>query len=310
MNDPDFGFVEWFRLGQYDLVEETLPGLKASGARYLRTHVSWADAFDEGGESWFDWLLPKLGRDFDLLPCVHYTPPSISRTGRCTGAPHDLKSYADFIDGLLTRHGKHFSHVELWNEPNNLLDWDWREDQTYDLFCEMVGGAAYWIRARGWKPVLGGPSPFDPLWLDLMGQRGILDHCAAVGFHGFPGTWDSEEGSWRGWDMHLGEMRNVLDRYNDASEIWITETGYSTWRNDEMEQATGSTGMAGATFRPTSRCRRVSGSTPDTITSAQSPRQTGRSCSRGSSRKEASPGSGKSLNSPPPESGAPRTRQS
>ncbi len=237
MNDPDFGFVEWFRLGQYDLVEETLPGLKASGARYLRTHVSWADAFDEGGESWFDWLLPKLGRDFDLLPCVHYTPPSISRTGRCTGAPHDLKSYADFIDGLLTRHGKHFSHVELWNEPNNLLDWDWREDQTYDLFCEMVGGAAYWIRARGWKPVLGGPSPFDPLWLDLMGQRGILDHCAAVGFHGFPGTWDSEEGSWRGWDMHLGEMRNVLDRYNDASEIWITETGYSTWRNDEMEQA-------------------------------------------------------------------------
>ena len=38
----------------------------------------------------------------------------------------------------------------------------------------MVGGAAYWVRQRGWKAVLGGPCPFDPLWLDLMGERGVL----------------------------------------------------------------------------------------------------------------------------------------
>ncbi len=42
------------------------------------------------------------------------------------------------------------------------------------MFCEMIGEAAYWIRQRGWKPVLGGPCPFDPYWLDLMGQRGLL----------------------------------------------------------------------------------------------------------------------------------------
>ncbi len=63
----------------------------------------------------------------------------------------------------------------------------------------MVGGAAHWINQRGWKAVLGGPCPFDPLWLDLMGQRGVLAEMAAVGLHGFPGTWDSDEGSWRGW---------------------------------------------------------------------------------------------------------------
>jgi CDP-paratose 2-epimerase len=233
----DFGFVEWFRLGKHDRVEETLPLLRASGAKRLRTHISWADHFAEGGADWFDWLIPKLASDFDLLPCIHYTPPSISRTGRTTGAPRDLRAYADFIDGLLTRHGRHFSHVELWNEPNNLLDWDWREDKDYLQFCEMAGAAAHWVRKRGWKAVLGGPCPFDPLWIDLMGERGLLAECAAVGFHGFPGTWDSEEGSWRGWDMHLGEMRAVLDRWNPDAEIWITEAGYSTWRNDEMEQA-------------------------------------------------------------------------
>jgi len=231
-----YGFAEWFRPGEYDRVEEVLPGLLASGASYLRTHLSWAEYLAPGGEAWFDWLIPKLGTQIDLLPCVHYTPPSISRNGRTTGAPHMLKDYADFIDHILTRYGRHFSHVELWNEPNNLLDWDWRADHDYQLFCEMVGGAAYWAKKRGWQPVLGGPCPFDPLWLDLMGQRGVLEHCAAVGFHGFPGTWDSEEGSWSGWDMHLGEMRAILSRYG-APEVWITETGYSTWRGDQIEQA-------------------------------------------------------------------------
>ncbi|MDO1584616.1 NAD-dependent epimerase/dehydratase family protein [Rhizobium oryzicola] len=232
-----FGFVEWFRPGEYERTEQVLPDLIKSGASYLRTHLSWAEYLAPGGEEWFDWLIPKLGREIDLLPCVHYTPPSLSRTGRSNGAPLVLKDYADFVDHVLSRYGQHFRHIELWNEPNNLLDWDWREDADFQLFCEMVGGAAYWAKHRGWSPVLGGPCPFDPMWLNLMGERGVLQVVDAVGFHGFPGTWESEEGSWGGWDMHLGEMRAVLNRHNPATEIWITETGYSTWRSDEMEQA-------------------------------------------------------------------------
>ncbi|MBP2550659.1 CDP-paratose 2-epimerase [Neorhizobium galegae] len=233
----EFGFVEWFRPGEFERTERLLPDILKSGASYLRTHLSWAEYLAPGGEEWFDWLIPKLGEEIDLLPCLHYTPPSLSRTGRSNGAPVVLKDYADFVDHVLTRYGRHFRHVELWNEPNNLLDWDWREDADFNLFCEMVGGAAYWAKQRGWKPVLGGPCPFDPMWLDLMGERGVLSVVDAVGFHGFPGTWDSEEGSWGGWDMHLGEMRSILDRHNPDAQIWITETGYSTWRNDEMEQA-------------------------------------------------------------------------
>jgi CDP-paratose 2-epimerase len=232
-----FGFVEWFRPGEFERTERLLPDILKSGASYLRTHLSWAEYLAPGGEEWFDWLMPKLGREIDLLPCIHYTPPSLSRTGRANGAPVVLKDYADFVDHVLTRYGRHFRHIELWNEPNNLLDWDWREDADFNLFCEMVGGAAHWAKQRGWKPVLGGPCPFDPMWLNLMGERGVLSVIDAVGFHGFPGTWDSEEGSWGGWDMHLGEMRGILDRHNRNAEIWITETGYSTWRNDEMEQA-------------------------------------------------------------------------
>ncbi|TXR47842.1 NAD-dependent epimerase/dehydratase family protein [Phyllobacterium endophyticum] len=231
-----FGFVEWFRRGEYERTEEIIPGLLAAETAYLRTHLSWAEYLAPGGQEWFDWLLPKLGQHFDLLPCIHYTPPSLSRSGRSSGAPKVLKDYADFVDHVLDRYGRHFRHVELWNEPNNLLDWDWRDDGDFKLFCEMVGGAAYWAKHRGWKPVLGGPCPFDPYWLNLMGERGVLNVVSAVGFHGFPGTWDSEASTWGGWDLHLGEMRSILDRYNEDAEIWVTETGYSTWRNDEIEQ--------------------------------------------------------------------------
>ncbi|TCU09675.1 NAD-dependent epimerase/dehydratase family protein [Rhizobium sullae] len=232
-----YGFVEWFRPGEYERTETVLPDILAAGASYLRTHLSWAEYLAPGGKEWFDWLLPKIGREIDLLPCIHYTPPSLSRTGRSSGAPRVLKDYADFVDHVLTRYGRHFRHIELWNEPNNLLDWDWREDSDFRLFCEMVGAAAYWAKHRGWSPILGGPCPFDPYWLNLMGERGVLNVVSAVGFHGFPGTWDSEASTWGGWDLHLGEMRAILDRHNKDAEIWITETGYSTWRNDEMEQA-------------------------------------------------------------------------
>lgn len=234
--DRKLGFVEWFRPGEYERVEEMLPAMVNAGARHLRTHLSWAEYLAPEGARWFDWLMPRLAAEIDVLPCVHYTPPSLSRTGKSSGPPVDLKSYADFLDHVLTRYGEHFEYVELWNEPNNLLDWDWRVDQDFSLFCEMIGGAAYWIRKRGWKAVLGGPSPFDPYWLDLMGERGILGVVDAVGFHGFPGTWESRESTWGGWDLHLGEMRAILDRHNPSARMWITETGYSTWRNDEIEQ--------------------------------------------------------------------------
>ena len=231
-----FGLVEWFRTGDFERTEAIICELSRSGATHLRTQLSWAEYLTPGGPDWFDWLIPKLSAGFDLLPCIHYTPPSMSRTGRSSGAPRDLKSYADFVDHILDRYGRHFTHLELWNEPNNLLDWDWREDSKFALFSEMVGGAAYWAKKRGFKPVLGGPCPFDPSWIDLMGERGVLSVVDAVGFHAFPGTWDSEEGPWGGWDMHLGEMRKILDRHNAQAQIWVTETGYSTWRNDEIEQ--------------------------------------------------------------------------
>ncbi|NKE45454.1 NAD-dependent epimerase/dehydratase family protein [Roseomonas frigidaquae] len=238
MNSPPaFGFAEWFRPGEYGRTEQAIEAMAASGATHLRTHLSWAEYHTADGPAWYDWLLPKLAARFELLPCIHYTPPSLSRTGTASGAPRRLLDYADFVDHCLTRYGRHFRAVELWNEPNNLLDWDWREDPDWALFCEMVGAAAYWARQRGFTTVLGGPCPFDAHWLRLMGERGVLAEIDVLGLHGFPGTWDSEFGSWDGWAALLERARDIVAPFNPAMRFWLTEAGYATWRHDEGEQA-------------------------------------------------------------------------
>ena len=235
-SDEAFGITEWFRPFEYERVEASLAQLEAIGARRLRTHLSWADFHIDGGPEWYDWLIPTVARTVEILPCINYTPPSRSRTGATSGPPNRLEDFAEFVDQVIERYGRDFTHLEFWNEPNNLLDWDWRVDPGWRMFCEMVRPAAYSAQQQGKKAVLGGPCPFDLNWIDIVGRHGVLDHMSAVGIHGFPGTWDSENGVWTSWRDQIAQLRDLLARYNPAAEVWITEAGYSTWRHDELEQ--------------------------------------------------------------------------
>ncbi len=248
---PFLGFVQWFRLGERRHAEEAADALEAMGIRHLRTHLSWADYRAPGGEDWYHWLLPMLGSRFELLPCLHYTPPDLSEDGRTASPPRNLKSLADFVDLVIDRHGDSFEWLELWNEPNNILDWDWRRDPDWLKFSEMLGAAAYWARQRGKRVVLPASCPTDLHWLALMGERGVLNVVDAVGVHGFPGTWESEHaGVWRGWGEVVRAVRETVAPFNAAAEIWVTETGYSTWRHDTAPQLAA---FAAAAEAPASR---------------------------------------------------------
>jgi len=227
------GVVEWLRPGEHERAERLLEGLQRLGIRHLRTGISWAEAHTAAGHDWYDWLIPRLAREVEVLPCVCYTPPSIGIMEKSSAPPRDPKGYADFLDVLVTRHGRHFDWVELWNEPNNINDWDWRLDPCWLTFAKMAGGAAYWMQRRGKKTVLGGMCPTDPNWLAAIAQLGVLDHIDAVGLHDFPGTWQHDG---TGWADLAAQVRRVLAHYGKDCAIWTTETGYSTWRRDEARQ--------------------------------------------------------------------------
>ncbi len=227
------GIVEWFRPGEHERVEAVLDGLAGIGIQRLRTGVSWADYHRAEGASWYDWLLPRLARDIEVLPCFTYTPPSLGIEAKPSSPPRDPKAYADFLDIVVARHGRGFEWVELWNEPNNLNNWDWQLDYEWQAFSTMIGGAAYWMRTLGKKTVLGGTCPTDPNWLHLMCRRGVMAYIDAVGVHGFPGTWDA---SWPGWNAGMTVVREVVAAEGHHPQIWITEAGFSTWRHDEGAQ--------------------------------------------------------------------------
>jgi CDP-paratose 2-epimerase len=230
---PRIGAVQSFRIGEHELVEEVLTNLAALGITDLRTSVSWAELQTMEGEHWYKWLIPRLAQQFNVVPCVLATPPAQAILPRTSAPPRNPKDYADFLDVLITRFGRYFEWIQLWDQPNKISEWDRTLDPDWNVFCHMIGGAAYWMQQRGKKTLLAGMSPFDPNWLRLMFDRGVMQYIDAVGIHGYPGTC---EAAWEGWPKIVRCVQQILEERNSKSEIWISETGYSTWRHDEYTQ--------------------------------------------------------------------------
>lgn len=230
---PEIGIVQWFHIGEYERVTQTISELQKLGITQLRTAISWADLFRPEGKAWYDWLLPKLAAHFSLLPCFTYTPPSIGIEEKVSSPPRTTKDYADTLDLLITDYGQYFDYIELWNEPNNKTEWDFTLDMGWRKFADMIIKAAHWARQRGKKTVLGGMSPIDPSWLSLMGDLEVLEHIDVVGIHGFPDVFDF---NFEGWQDNIARVDKILYNHNSKARIWITECGFSTWQHDELKQ--------------------------------------------------------------------------
>ena len=120
--------------------------------------------------------------------------------------------------------------VMLWNEPNNLSHWDFKVDPDWKLFAEMAITAARAIRGvnPGLKIVLGGISPIDPNFMQLMASHGVLNEVDIVAVHGFPLDWNH-------WDIHswpekIDEIRRVTDK-----PVWVSEAGASSFGAEEVQ---------------------------------------------------------------------------
>jgi len=120
--------------------------------------------------------------------------------------------------------------VKIWNEPNNKSHWDLDLDPGWDRFAEMarLAGQAIADAAPGLPRVLGGMSPIDPVYLQRLGDLGVLDHVDIVALHGFPLDWNL----WpiHAWPDRIAEIEAICDR-----PIWITEAGASSFGAEEVQ---------------------------------------------------------------------------
>ncbi|RNI31325.1 SDR family NAD(P)-dependent oxidoreductase [Rufibacter latericius] len=230
---PTIGLVQWFQPGEHARVETVLAEVKELGVTELRTGISWAAYTTQEGKAWYNWLIPTLAKQVQVLPCFQDTPASLAVAPKTSAPPQNPTAFAEFLDSVLTDLGTHFEWVELWNEPNNKAEYDFTLDQNWNTFSQMIAVAAQVVKQHGKKTVLGGMSPIDPNWLQLMYNRGVLENMDAIGIHGFPDVFDQ---NWEGWDANIQRVREVLDRNSVKAEIWITEAGFSTWQHDEFKQ--------------------------------------------------------------------------
>jgi beta-xylosidase len=120
--------------------------------------------------------------------------------------------------------------VMLWNEPNNLSHWDFKLDPDWKIFAGMVIAASKAIRKENPElPIaLGGISPIDPNFIDLLGSHGVLDAVDVVSVHGFPLDWNH----WQihEWPKKIDEIRAVTKK-----PIWVSEAGVSSFGAEEVQ---------------------------------------------------------------------------
>jgi beta-xylosidase len=118
----------------------------------------------------------------------------------------------------------------LWNEPNNLSHWDFKLDPDWKRFAEMVIAASRAIRHEipGLPLVLGGISPIDPNFIELMGAHGVLDAVDVVAVHGFPLDWNH-------WSIH--EWPNKIEEIRAVTRkpVWVSEAGVSSFGAEEVQ---------------------------------------------------------------------------
>ena len=120
--------------------------------------------------------------------------------------------------------------VMLWNEPNNLSHWDFKIDPEWKMFAEMVMTASKVIRRLNPElPIaLGGISPIDPNFIELLGSYGVLDAVDIVSVHGFPLDWNH-------WSIHDWPKKTDEIRAVTGKPVWVSEAGVSSFGAEEVQ---------------------------------------------------------------------------
>lgn len=120
--------------------------------------------------------------------------------------------------------------IKFWNEPNNLSHWDFQMDPEWKEFSYMISIAAENVKRINAeiKLVLGGISPIDPIFIELLKSYGTFNHLDAVAVHGFPLDWN--HWSINEWPRKIEEIKSIVDL-----PVWVTEVGVSSFGADEVQ---------------------------------------------------------------------------
>jgi hypothetical protein len=215
----------------------------ASGARWLRVDINWAQ-IQARGPSAYDWsaidavVSGARSRGMNVLGTILYTPSWAGATP--TTAP-DPSTYATFAATAARHYAALGVHAfEIWNEANISASWQSPSPAAYTQVLKAAYRAinavdpSATVVTAGTSPAPTDGNSYSPAdflsGIYAHGGQGFFD---AVGAHpycspDYPGDTDS----WSAWYQMYGtptSMRSVMAAHGDsAKKIWATEFGAPT----------------------------------------------------------------------------------
>jgi beta-xylosidase len=98
---PALGLCQWFHYEDHRL-DEAVAWMKRLGVTYLRTGLSWADAFRPNALDWFDRQMEALA-DFDVTVTFCFTPEHRGVAPHHTSPPISNEEFAEFCAAMVRR---------------------------------------------------------------------------------------------------------------------------------------------------------------------------------------------------------------
>lgn len=225
-NVQHLGICQWFHKDAKQDVRVVLEMLDDLGVKHLRTNFSWHDFVETGGQDWYDWLFDQLKfYNLEILLCVDYTPAHLSENHHVNGPPRYLNDHARMLWDLFDRYSDCFNAIQFGTEVNNHLFWDFLTcDPGWAKYGKIVRRGAEIAKLYGKTTVLGGMSPIDHHWLELMFSHDALDEIDVIAIHGFAEVpWNHlaqpDRSSWQ-------EKIDYISPYLRGKKLWVTETGF------------------------------------------------------------------------------------
>jgi len=101
---PAMGLCQWFHFEDHRL-DDAVRWMRDLGVTYLRTGLSWADAFRPNAIEWFDRQMRAL-EPFDVTVTFCFTPEHLGLAPHHTSPPREPQQFADFCASMVRRYAR------------------------------------------------------------------------------------------------------------------------------------------------------------------------------------------------------------
>ena len=191
-NTPSEG-VLWLPLHDKEKIIEKVASLKSQEIQRIRVGINCKNFHDAEGKAWYDWLIPFLGKRFDMILTFEADFETQGKKSSCN------YSFFEMVEHFTIKNDSYFDTIELrrsalYHTPKN-------------LFSDPLVFSAIWAKSMGIKVILGNIQNKDFEWVNRIIRFRLIDYFDFMEIN------KEEEDSWSANTNHYEKtLMHLLDK--------------------------------------------------------------------------------------------------